>query len=154
VTPSSSGDPSGEVFVGKGNVDYFADLTVTDSRGCDVVVDQGTVRPFDPLTVVLSMNPYAEVCSSNSDLVTFVATAGGGNEDYVYTWSSIGAPACVPDAAGVTCVVDPADSNFCADVAVSVQVGDTSAICPPVSPGTQGVYNKVTTVTAGVEPLP
>ncbi len=154
VNPASSGQSSGEVLVGQGNVDYFGELTVTDSRGCKIKVNPDAVKPLDPLTVVLSMNAYADVCSSNKDEVTFVATAAGGNGSYVYTWSSIGAPACVPDITGKSCLVNPPDNDFCADVAVSVLVNDTSGICGAIAPPAQGVYAKVTTVNAGVQALP
>jgi hypothetical protein len=146
TTPSTSTAASGVVTVGTGNVSYTGMVTVTDPR-TDIVCtasNSASATPFAALSVALNVNTAGGTCPA-TDAASFVATASGGNGSYTYTWS--GGPGC----SGTTCTIDPSDSTFCDTESLSVLLGDTSGVCPPV-PSKPGNYSKVTTVTASVGP--
>lgn len=144
VTPASSTSASGTVAVGTGAVEYTGKVVVTDLRTdlpgvCTAEFTKATI-PYAPIVLGLTVAPASQTCT---DVVTYTATASGGDGAYAFTWTGC------DSAVGAVCVVDPADAAMCKTGKVTVAVDDGSLLCAP-PPGKEGSYSKVTTVTASV----
>ncbi len=127
-TPQGSTSQSGSVAVGQGNVDYTADLQVTDARGCKALVSK-QVKPYAPLQVSLGVYSVDDVCSTDTDAASFLAAASGGDGNYAYSWSVIGSePLSCSPGSGSGCTIDPTDDNMCVSSLIAVQLSDSSGL--------------------------
>jgi hypothetical protein len=142
-SPSSSSSQSGTVAVSPGDRDYTGTVTVHDLRddGPDCnATDSDSARPYDPITVSIAPSADPMSCPSmTTDAVTYWATVSGGDGSYSYAWTGA-------SCSGPSCLIDPADNNYCADASLYVTVDDGSPLCPAATSETE-TYSKVTTVT-------
>lgn len=148
TTPSSSTSPSGSVLVGTPGVAYTGSVIVTDLRtdlppGTCTAFDGSGATPYAPIMVSISPSDSSIMCTgieAAGDDVTYTAAVTGGDGSYVYSWHG-----CTP--LNGSCVVDPADTDFCAEASVYVTVDDGSSLCAAQNSETES-YAKVTIVTS------
>jgi hypothetical protein len=148
VSPTASVTKAGKVIVGQGGISYTGNVTVTETRSAGLVCTANAsseVKPYSPLAVqLLVVTPPAACPMITSDAVAYIANPSGGTGHYSYIWTD-------PICNGITCTIDPADSSFCFNGALSVTVADSDGICASVT-SAPATYTKTTTVsgTAGV----
>lgn len=146
LAPPTSTDLSGTVAITEGWDRFSGDVTVTDLRTdgptC-TALGRATGPAYLPLAVGLHLRTDVLTCSTGleTDAVTYVPVASGGNGNYAYTWNGY-------TCTGSSCTMDPSDSNLClGPISLSVSLSDSSGICPRVTSETE-TYTKVTTISA------
>lgn len=143
TAPSSSTSKSGTVVVGTVGVPYTGTVLVTDPRADIVCTAQGSASaiPYAPLEVHLSLLGAGGTCPTlATSAVSYSAVVSGGNGSYSYAWQGAG-------CAGASCEIDPGDATYCRVQSLSLQVSDSSALCPPSTSETE-TYSKETIVLA------
>jgi len=84
-------------------------LTVTDSRGCDVVESVYVAEP-QPMQVAISANNIS--CCNNPSLGSAISVASGGSGNYTYDWGENGQGQQISNLTqGEYCVVVSDDNN-------------------------------------------
>ncbi len=102
------------------------------------------------MTVVIAPVDEAQTCpldEANLDDVVYSAAVTGGSGTYDYSWTVMGNNIASPCGNEPTCRVDFADSEFCGEISVQVEVADAAGSCPPVQTDPE-VVSKSTTVIA------
>lgn len=94
-----------------------------------------------PLAVHLTPTATPPMCPSLSrDAVTYTSSVTGGNGSYAYAWNGA-------SCSGASGIIDPPDGSFCLSQSFSVNVHDTSGLCPPATSEAE-TYSKVTASSA------
>jgi hypothetical protein len=142
TTPTSLDQPNGSVQVSVAGP-YTAALTVTDNRkdvsGCHDSA-MATANPLAPLAIHLQLKAAPETCPAMAtDAVTYDAIISGGDGAYQVTWTG-------QSCSGLTCEINPDESDFCANATLSATVDDGSPLCPFAGSEVE-TYSKITQIT-------
>lgn len=157
VTPATATTPSGGLDVtppaSRGPCGVNAGVTVTDLRtdlpaGTCTASDDATTTVYAPIKVSIAPTPAAQACtipglpgSDNGSigLVTFGATATGGNGAYTYAWDKKGPDSVGACASASSCGVNIPAANFCALTKIFVTVDDGTVLCGAKDSETESV---------------
>lgn len=136
---ANSSSCSGDLSVPAGT--HSGTVTVSDGGSCTATAASGEAQVYLPLGISLGLVGSAQECPTMvTDAVTYEAQVTGGTGQSVVAWSDA-------TCSGTQCVIDPADSAFCASGTLQATVSDALGVCAAVMSEVES-FSKVTTVIA------